>query len=263
MTDYRRLLEERRMSYQTKLRAIDPYETGLVVVCPACRIESWILLSDENDYFQGALQICCPAACGHYSSISDFSPHASLPNLSFDEDFICPRDKTRFKTFGAIHRCPVCAIENPREVMNNCADRVLASTSTLPNDLADQLGSLVSTFDGVMRQCNRIALQNAAHLNTSHPRVKSFQDAATAQQTLASVLDISKYVQDWPKFLETFQKRHSLSHSLGVIDQKYIEKTGISPSQIGRKIQLSKQQIDQFANDCKAIVRGYFGHFLS
>lgn len=263
MTHHRRLLEERRMSYRTKLRAIDPNGTGLLVVCPACGMKSWILLPDKNDYFQGELQICCPVACGHYSSISDFSPNASLPNLSFDKDFICLRDRTQVKTFGVINRCPVCAIENPREVMNSCADRVLASTSSLPNDLENQLGSLVNTFDGVMRRCNQIAVQNAALLKISHPSVKSFQDAETAQKTLFSFLDISICVQDWPKFLETFQKRHLFSHSLGVIDQKYVTKTGASPSFIGRKIDLSKQQIDQFANDCKAIVSGYFGRFLS
>ncbi len=251
------------MLYQTILRKMDPNNVGLNVVCPTCGTESWILLPQENSYFREELQICCPAACGHYSSIKNFSPLASPANRAFDQEFICPRDNTEFKTYGAINRCPVCAIENPREVMNTCADRVLASTSIQSDDLSEMLGSLVSTFDGVMRQCNIIAIQNAASLHSSHPRVRSFQDVATAQQTLASLLDISKYVLSWPQFLETFQKRHALSHNLGVIDHKYVDKTGVSTSQVGKKVQLSKQEIDQFANDCKGIVRGYFAHFLS
>lgn len=263
MKDYRQILKDRKTIYLETLRNIDPEGTGIFVDCPACGGESWILFPEENYSFQEELRICCPAACGHYSLLTDFSPSSLNRQTVFDGEHFCSRDKTRFKTFGAIHRCPVCAIENPREVMNSCANRVLSSTSTCREDLAAQLGSLVSTFDGVMRQCNRIAQQNAAHLNHTHPNVKSFQDAASAQKTLTPLFDMSKRVKDWPIFLETLHKRHALSHNLGVIDKKYVDKTGVSPSQIGRRIQLSRSQVEQFARDCKSIVGSYFGHFLS
>lgn len=262
MTVFRNFLEERKRRYLTELRAIDPDGMGIFLLCPACKLESWVLLPSENIYFIDTLDICCPAACGHYASLNDFSPCASGEIIDFDEEHICPIDKAKFRTFGVIHRCPVCAIENPREVMNACADRVLASTSSKFSDLADQLSSLVSTFDGVMRRSNRIAQKNASLFGNTHPHIKSFQDAATAQKILAPLLDISVHAKDWQEFMENFQKRHSLSHSLGIIDKKYVDKTAASPLMIGRKIGLSKSQVDQFAEDCKAIVRVYFGYFL-
>lgn len=263
MNHFLKLMEEQSSLYRAKVNAIDPDRIGLMVQCPACSTESWVLLPQENVYFIEQLSISCPAACGHYSDIDDFSPRPSRPYPELDTDYICRRDETHFRTSGVIHRCPLCAIENPREIMNECALRVLASTSLQPNELADQLGSLVATFDGVMRQCNRIAQQNSAAMQSSHPRVRSFQDVASARQALSCVIDISKLVKNWSQFNEMFQKRHALSHNLGVIDQKFVDKAGVDAALIGRKVRLSKTEIDQFARDCQAIVRGYFGHFLS
>ena len=258
------MLNENQKAYREQLDSLDPARIGLSLSCPGCSMKSWLLLPEKSRYaHEPNVRITCPAACGHYADIHEFAPLASAPDDSFDIAHDCVRDGAKFRTFGTIYRCPVCAIENPREVMNSCAQRVLASSANDISDLSNELGSLVGTFDGVMRQTNRIACQNASASGLIHPIVRSFQDIASARNTLDGVIDISKLVRDWSQFNETFQKRHALSHSLGVIDQKYLNKTGVASTQLGRKVQLTRDQVNQFAADCQAIVTSYFGRFLS
>lgn len=251
-------------AYLAELDAIDPLRTGMKISCPNCQQTSWIKLSRNRHYLQPPIKICCPHACGFFGDLHSFGAHAQNPPADLDIQEICRRDGTEFNTSGKIFRCPVCAIENPREIMIYFVNRVkLISESATQEDLSEKLGSLVSVFDGVMRASNKIACENAVRLGHSHPEIGSFQDIYRVQTKLLQYLDLSACVNNWSNFVTTFQKRHAFSHTLGVADEKFIAKTGVDASLKGRALKLTRAEVIEFAEDCEKIVKRYFAMFLS
>lgn len=251
-------------TYLADLNAVDPDGIGIGVTCPNCQHVSWIKLPRSRGYIQCPIEICCPNACGYFGHLQSFGSRADHVPEDFGTQELCRRDGTEFRTNGKIFRCPVCAIENPRELMSQFVNRVrLISEYATQEDLSEKLGSLVSAFDGIMRASNKIAIKNAVAFNVAHPEVKSFQDICTAQKKLLTHIDLSKCMDNWMNFVTTFQKRHAFSHSLGVADEKFIVKTGFSPCQKGRTLKLTRAELIEFSESCEKIVRSYFGAFLS
>jgi hypothetical protein len=253
--------------YLSELRSLDPDGCGVLIVCPDCGASSWIRLSEKR-YARNPISISCPAACGAHYQIASFSPvPTSKSNLdSFDIESTCGRDGAEFAVNGAVFRCPVCSIENPREVMRNLSNRIRAKCSgeTLREELIRMLGEVVGTFDGVMRRSNAIAVRNHEKMNeTSHPKVSSFQNVSVARDKLLPGFDMASAVNDWPTFTRSFQKRHLFAHSLGVVDADYLKKTGDQSAILGKQVPLSSAEIVALAEGAESIVRKYFGYYLS
>lgn len=249
--------------YLSELRIADPTSQGIQISCPSCRKNSWIRLP-AKPYGHIPIIICCPSDCGYAGDLLSFASFSSPPLEGYDSHITCGRDGAEFKFAGKIFRCPVCAIENPREIMRAKRDDCLRLPAESSEDcLADSLGAVVSTFDGVMRVSNRIAVRNATRLEIPHPVIKSFQDIKSAQLALTPLMRIEATVANWDTFVTMFQKRHAFAHNLGVIDQKYIDKTGVSPDQLGRTVHLTRLEVTDFAENCLKVVNRYFGLFLS
>lgn len=254
-------------TYLAELKSVDPDRIGLKITCPDCNASSWIKLPEKR-YAHNPISIACPVACGAYYPLGLFNPH---PKSKFDTDHFdletkCKRDGTEFALNGALFRCPICGIENPREVMENLVKRVkLSCTSTSSKEiLSNFLGEIVSTFDGVMRRCNKIAIENCNILGgNTHPSISSFQNVSAARDKLLPKFDIARAVSDWPRYIMTFQKRHLFAHSLGVVDAEYIRKSGDASSIIGKQVSLTHEEIISLAENSESIVRRYFAHFLS
>ncbi|CAB3627136.1 hypothetical protein [Achromobacter aegrifaciens] len=253
--------------YLSELKLFDPHGDGVTVTCPDCKANAWIRLAEKR-YSTNPIFICCPAACGAYYEISSFKPNPNpRSNLShFDIQRECPRDGAKFAVNGVIFRCPVCAIENPREVMHTLSEQIKENcTANTPREnLINYLSLLISTFDGVMRRANAIAVRNH-HVTGSqaHPKISSFQNISSARTKLLPYIDMASTVNDWPLFLKAFQKRHLFAHSLGVVDSDYLDKTGDISATLGKQVPLSSTELVQVAHDMEVFVKRYFGLFLS
>jgi hypothetical protein len=140
--------------------------------------------------------------------------------------------------------------------------RKLAPDATT-DTCADLIAKVMSTFDGVMRASNRIAVANAIALQKTHPVVTSFQNVTAARDKLLPGWDMATPVSDWPRFVLIVQKRHLFAHTLGVADQDFISKSGDTSTPPGKKVKLTAQDVDFFANAAKQIVNHYFGCGLS
>ena len=253
--------------YAAQLTSLDPAGEGLKITCPDCSATAWVLLPQKRK-FENPISIACPTGCGAYYNLSFFSPSASTKSQAgdFDLESECTGDGAIFALNGAIFRCPLCGIENPREVMRSMTDQIRSrcARSVSRDVLSEMLGKIVSTFDGVMRRSNEIAVENHNRLNIEpHPTVNSFQNIAAARVKLLPIFDIASATSDWSAYVCTAQKRHLFSHGLGVVDEKYIKKSGDNSSVLGKQVKLTTEEIVSFAENSESIVRKYFAHCLS
>ena len=258
---------EDNTKYSLELDLLDPKRIGLEITCPECEAVSWLKLPDITIY-DVPISICCPTACGAFYPISAFNPKPSTQSSIGDFDIRekCYRDGVQFALNGAIYRCPLCAIENPREVMAELLRHVKNKAVSSPGrrELTDLLGNIVSTFDGTMRRCNAIVRRNFQRMGLDpFPQVNSFQNLVAARAKMIPTWDMSSAVSDWDKVVLIFQKRHLFAHALGVVDQDYIDKSGDTSSMIAKQVSLSAEEVVFLAEETNKIVRAFFGMFLS
>jgi hypothetical protein len=144
-----------------------------------------------------------------------------------------------------------------------------ASQAVGRDEIESLLERLVRTFDGLMRRMLEIANKNLVLLGSDAPPIylpqtSSFQNLAGARdRLLPSGWDMEAEVADWPQLTSLFQKRHVLSHRLGVVDQEYVKKTGDASAVVGKKVPLTLAEVVAGAEDCQKLVNGFFGMFLS
>jgi hypothetical protein len=281
LVDWQRLQGERDVQYAEQLKVIGlaPGE-GITMVCPSCQRSSWLTLPLKRPYwFIDSLSFCCPTTCGHFGELSTFrvTPHPAVP-AEYDSVSTCSRCEIRFAANGLILRKPCCGIENPREIMAQRAQYIanFATDNTIRINLELMLGFLVSTFDGLMRSMLAIANQNALYFRAfdqNHPlmaqmnalpQVVSFQNLVGARQRfLPTGWDMERSVDDWQGLVRLFQKRHTVTHRLGVVDQEYIDKTRDMTATLGKCVPLSAAEILLGVKDCEKLVSSFFGLWLS
>lgn len=285
---WKEIREEQLQRYRQMLDAIDPNRAGLFISCPGCSNESWVLLP-ENPNGRFSTEISCPRVCGTFGKLELFKPRPGARESAdtFDTLGVCRVDGTEYATNGVVARCPLCAIENCRQVFSEFRKRVLERLNPKSNtdDCADMLAQIMSRFDGLMRAQNRIAVWNVDYYNQAHargeadhwaiagtmrdgkvwhPSIMSFQDVISARDKLVNAgWDMATEVPDWGRFVLIVQKRHAYAHTLGVADEKYLIKSGDTNTALGKKIAVSADDVEYFAVNAEKIVVSYFGTFLS
>ncbi|WP_125900927.1 hypothetical protein [Methylobacterium indicum] len=264
---YRESMKEEDRRYEATLDALDPKRLGLMVTCPACQAVSWVKLPEKR-YGLSPITISCPRSCGFYGPIFEFKPKDSRSEdaTDFDIEYECPRDHTLTRSQGRVFKCPTCAIENPRDIMRDLRESVERDLAQNPDRdrLADLLSRTVGTFDGVMRACNVMAVRVGQSGSAGNlPPVNSFQNIAAARQKMSAVWDMKSVSHDWNALVRSFQKRHCFAHTLGVVDQSYIDKSGDITAVVGRQVSLTTEEVRACVLDTENIVRKFFGMFLS
>ena len=261
---YKKLHASHEKNYKKKLTQLDPNRTGLVITCPKCQDLSWLMLPECKTGWNDEIYLACPSACGYDGLIDTFRPIAKLRDDagSFDIDTICKTYKTPYAFNGYIHRCPICFIENPREVMRDMVSK--AEVAVIQNYSREQLKQLlsdiVSAFDGVMKRCYEIHMHNK---NIFEFKTPSFQNVSGWKDKMADLIVVEDVVDDLNEFTRIFQKRHLFAHSLGVVDQKYIDKTGDTTVQVGKQVPLNSEEVLFLAKNTLNIVVHFFGYHLS
>lgn len=264
--NFTEIKKQKDADYILEIDKIDRQRVGVEIKCPKCQSISWTKFP-ETRYWELPIRISCPTACGAYFPIEDFLPR---PQIHIEEEYdykqTCKRDGQEYSSNGAFFKCPMCSIENPREVMGELVEytNIKLADNSSQDSLEELLAKIVGVFDGVMRKSHIIASQNAVEL--SHPplpQINSFQNVAKAKEKLLPLWDMSKCVTDWEQYIITFQKRHLYAHALGVADVSYINSSGDQAAVIGKKVRLSSQEIKEFSANSYNIVKSYFGNFLS
>ena len=172
------------------------------------------------------------------------TPIAYYSERQLEERIACRNCTLQYAIYGAFAHCPDCGVHNSIQILSANFDVVLrtldlsrAADSDVARQLVeDALENAVSCFDGFGREhCSRL------------PRPRSFQDIERARDQLKHDLGVdiggSLDSAQWRFLCEQFQKRHVISHKMGVMDSEYVQRTNSPVSLVGRKVSISNADV--------------------
>jgi len=170
-----------------------------------------------------------------------------------ETDVVCDRCTLAYAIYGAFAFCPDCGSHNSFTILGKSlelADKMLALAGVQERDLAehlvgDALENVVSALDGFGREICRVAAPQAA--NPTEAEDVRFQNLIGARNGVQKLfgLDLMTFVpaQDWEFACRCFQKRHLLAHTMGVIDDDYVQAAKDPAGVVGRKVEIRPEEV--------------------
>ncbi len=173
-----------------------------------------------------------------------------------EQKVLCKQCTLEYAIYGKFGYCPDCGIHNSHEIFINNLEifkKLLLLSSNQKPEISrliidDALKNSVSIFDGFCREILRLK-------DSSHKI--SFQNIENARKKILQSynFDIINGIREteWVKIIEAFQKRHLLSHKLGIIDEQYIKKTKSIPTLLGKRIDVCEEEVLEVTDLLKKI----------
>ncbi|MHC4477511.1 MAG: hypothetical protein ACYTEL_17830 [Planctomycetota bacterium] len=131
-------------------------------------------------------------------------------------------------------------------------------------DIENCLEDIVSIFETVAKALvSRNLRENGKTVEETQAFLKkvvrnTFQNLDRTSELLKTNFNVSleeHHSQDALQSLRnTFEKRHPITHNLGVIDRKYLEKA-LSAEREGREVRVTKAEIERGMTDAKELIR--------
>jgi hypothetical protein len=158
---------------------------------------------------------------------------------------VCANCTLRYAIYGVFGWCPDCGVHNSSQILSKnleLAQKEIALAETVDKDLAehllgDALENVVSVFDGFGRV-----------ISEQKGRETRFQNLSGARRNIEEAFgfDFADVLSepDWKFISRMFQKRHLISHKMGVIDEDYIAKADDPDAVVGRKVQLQRDEVE-------------------
>ncbi|MCA8942521.1 MAG: hypothetical protein KDB80_08210, partial [Planctomycetes bacterium] len=192
-------------------------------------------------------------------------------------DLVCPVCSVAFAVFGLATWCPDCgsdlfleAVEAEFKVVRamlgdvqNRRERLGARVAA--RDLENALEDVVSTFEAVARRLvHRRLLESGMPALDAEKRVKKCGNAfqSVSRATIASVDLVAQDVfaaldaSERTELERTFEARHPVTHNAGVVDRKYLDKSGslereghdvaVTTSMVTRAMELAIKALSDF-----------------
>jgi len=167
-----------------------------------------------------------------------------------ETEVICSSCTLRYSIYGVFAYCPDCGMRNSLQILEknlDLAEKEIslageADASDLREYLVgDALENVVSAFDGFGRETCRLHSPKASE--PERAKNLSFQNIRRADENGQKLFGIhlSSAVSpgEWDFADRCFKKRHLLAHSMGVVDDKYVDETQDPDAVVGRKVQIA------------------------
>lgn len=175
-----------------------------------------------------------------------------------ETEVVCDSCTLRYAIYGVFGWCPDCGAHNSLQILHKnleLASKELALAESVDKDLAehligDALENIVSAFDGFGREvCARKA--------EAQPEGIRFQNFAGARKNVQNAFgfDFADCLtsDEWSDACRVFQKRHVLSHKMGVVDDDYVKKANDPHAVVGRKVKVSRDEVMAAARIVQAL----------
>ena len=185
-----------------------------------------------------------------------------------ETEVVCDQCTLRYTIYGVFGYCPDCGVHNSLQILNKNLDlveKLLAvaktqDTAVAQNLIENALEDCVSAFDGFGRETCRVFSSKATKPDGAIE--VRFQNTSNARKRVRELFVVdfasSLTTDDWMKVQRAFQKRHLLSHKMGVVDQAYLSATGESTSFLGRKVSIQADEIGELAVRLRTLGRELF-----
>ena len=184
------------------------------------------------------------------------APIRTYRELDLETEVVCDKCTLKYAVYGVFAFCPDCGAHNSLQIFTKTLEvirkQILLARShpdMAEMMIADALENGVSAFDGFGRKVFELRSATAA---SGKPGTVSFQSLAGSRKRLLSEfgIDMSQAIPpaDWDFACRCFQKRHLLSHKMGVVDDEYIQATNDSTAIVGRKVRLDEHEVERLCN---------------
>ncbi len=177
-----------------------------------------------------------------------------------------------YAIYGVFAYCPDCGTHNSLQILKKnleLANKELALSGTTDDaDLsshlvAEALKTAVSAFDGFGREVSSLNAGSAT--DPKKAEATSFQNLLKARSSVNSIFgyDLAGGLDsgEWEFLIKMFQKRHLLVHTMGVIDQQYVDITHDHTAVVGRKIGVGADEVKKVIGLVLKIGTGFVEHF--
>jgi hypothetical protein len=179
----------------------------------------------------------------------------------------CDSCTLEYAVYGVFGFCPDCGTHNSLQILQkNLAlarkELELASAQADPDLqrhlVEDALENCVSAFDGFAREACRIRAASSADHAKCHSL--SFQNLPRSARRLKELFGIELQdtvsLPDWSTIHTAFMKRHLIAHRAGVVDQQYLDETGESSTFLGRRVHVTREEVEHLAEIVEVLGRG-------
>ena len=188
-----------------------------------------------------------------------------------ETEVVCEQCTLRYMIYGVFGFCPDCGEHNSLQILDKNLELVLkmldmalgADGELLKRVVENALEDCVSAFDGFGREICRVNAKKSS--DPAKAAKVSFQNLDGAKHNLDGLfnLNISSGVtgEEWKAAVRGFQKRHLLSHTMGVIDEEYVRKSGDVQAVTGRKIKVDTEEVRELVQIVGKLARNVSNAF--
>ena len=199
------------------------------------------------------------------------NPIGQMPE--WEQEITCEKCGTTYSVIGSAYFCPCCG-------HNSASSSYFTSLDTIQKmlDSVDQMKVLISEkygidtaetmcrsmVEGSLGDCvsafQKYAAQRYTEVTGKTPRVNDFQIIDKGSSLFREVLGFGyeKWLTDEEiSTLELyFQKRHLFEHNNGMIDERYISKTGDKNYSVGQRLIIRKNEIEKIISILRKLGSG-------
>lgn len=191
-------------------------------------------------------------------------------------DVTCPMCGLEHAVFGLATWCPDCGsdiflshVEAELAVVGKILGAVESRHSELgarvaARDIENTLEDVVSVFEAVLKVITkRHLMKSGLTVDETTKRLdktvrNSYQNVETAGLTFRAQVGLELYEgisdNDVMELKHIFEKRHPITHNLGVIDRKYLDRA-LSGGMEGREIRVTAKEVEQAMEVSLSILR--------
>ncbi|MBN1655086.1 MAG: hypothetical protein JXA30_15060 [Deltaproteobacteria bacterium] len=185
-----------------------------------------------------------------------------------ETEIICVNCTLRYSVYGVFAFCPDCGQHNSIQILDKnleLVSKMLDMASVADVELAEWLTNnaledCVSVFDGFGREICRVHAKKAT--DPAKAEKVSFQNLQGAKESLAGLFNLNiaagLTAEEWSAIVQGFQKRHLLSHKLGIIDEDYARKSGDTRAVVGRKIRIEAGEVKELVRIVSKLARNLY-----
>lgn len=170
-----------------------------------------------------------------------------------ETDVVCQNCSLEYSVYGVFSFCPDCRNHNSLNILSKSLEvvsKMLDVAGTVDQELGDRLienalEDCVSAFDGFGRELCRVHAKESSDPDKAENI--SFQNLPKARQKALRLFHVdltaALTANEWQAAAQSFQKRHLLSHKMGVVDDEYVRRTGDTQAVVGRKISIEMDEV--------------------
>lgn len=179
-------------------------------------------------------------------------------------DVTCPQCALAHAVFGIAVWCPDCGkdiflthvgaeLDVVRKVLGEIGGRrERLGARVAARDVENALEDIVSTFEAVLKFTYKRSLISTVGEDSAEKRLERLRNAFQNPRRAAEILrhelgvDFAEIMghESQELLARTFQKRHPITHNLGVVDRKYLEQRG-EMGDLGREVPLTAREVEE------------------